>query len=117
MLKSMADKKLFIFFVKRYSVADSPYSIPSNSNLEALNLLIKGILKEDKSVEEDEILDELVEFDFYINSKPIVTTLDEFVELNDEVKVVRLCLEQTNSIFLFQIKFFLYPVKGISYRN
>ena len=70
-------------------MADSPYSIPSNSNLEALNLLIKGILKEDQSVEEDDTLDELVEFDFYINSKPVLTTLEEFVNSNDEVKVVR----------------------------
>ena len=84
-------------------MADNPYSIPSNSTIEALNLLIKGILKEDQSVEEDEAFNELLEFDFYINSKPIVTTLDEFVSLNDDVKVVRLNDEEKKQ-FNLEIK-------------
>jgi hypothetical protein len=68
-----------------------------------LNLLIKGILKEDQSVEEDEAFNELLEFDFYINSKPIVTTLDEFVSLNDDVKVVRLN-DKKKTIYNFTLK-------------
>jgi hypothetical protein len=71
---------------KKYSIADNPYSIAANSNIETLNLLIKGIIKEDQAGEEEEILEESVEFDFYVNSKPVSTTLEEFVNLNYEIK-------------------------------
>ena len=75
-------------------------------------MLIKGILKADRSVQEDEdeVIEDLVEFDFYINSKPIVTTLEEFVDSYDEIKVV--CVLNENIIFLIDIEI-IYNLRNL----
>jgi hypothetical protein len=72
------------YLILRYTVADNPFSIPSSSEPESLNALLKGILKED--INEEELLNDLMEaeFDFYINSVYLETSLDEFIKSNAE---------------------------------
>lgn len=86
---------------KKYSIdEESPYSIPSKSNGDSLNLLIKSILVEknkklDEFGNEDEnsknliksSLDE-VEFDFFINGDFLDSTLDNFLLKNPSIKTV-----------------------------
>ena len=76
--------------MKRFAIADNPFSIPANSNEQTLNTLIKSILKEDLNHKTQNDGLDATEFDFYINGNYLDRILDAFVELYQEIKTVRL---------------------------
>ncbi len=74
---------------KRYSIADNPYSIPSDSGLDDLNSLLRSILKDDFE-SKDELREDLdtVEFDFYVNGTFLDTSIDNLLKTKPEIRVV-----------------------------
>jgi ribosome biogenesis protein len=73
-----------MFFFKRYSIPDNPFSISFNSDVNFLNTLIKSILQDDHNNNNSQSeFDSNIEFDFYINNEIIHQNLAEYFQLND----------------------------------
>ena len=75
-------------FIQRYSIADNPYSIGSDSNPDTLNSILKSIIREDSSDSNLEDYLEQTEFDFYVNGTFLDSTIDSVLKSRPEIKVV-----------------------------
>ena len=82
----------------RYAIDETPFSVPASSDPETLNSLIKSLLNEKLNEDSDEMKEDLasLEFDFYIISQIIQTSIDEFLRSSPEIKIV-------NEIFYFNL--------------
>ncbi len=69
----------FVTKESRYAIASTPYHILGSTNCLELNSLIKTLIVENNSNQNDSIEDN-IEFDFLINGKLLRVSVEEFVE-------------------------------------